>query len=112
MNTAIDIAQKFNLKSTEIAARYRLSQLSLKQGKYEKALSQFQEAAELEKTITNERNLNYINDITLKYESESKSNTIKALTSENEIVRSRLEKFQLYLLDLHQVHKFFYVLEI
>ena len=98
LNTAISIAKKFNLKSTEIEARYRLSQLSSKQGKFDKALTEFQEATTLEATITNQRNLNYINDIVIKYDSDSKSNTIKALTSENEIVRSRLEKFQLYLL--------------
>ena len=98
LNKAIDIAQEYNLKSTEIKARIQLSEFYTKKGDFEFALTQFEAATELEKTITNERNLNNINDLVAQYEIESKSNTIKALTDENEIVKSRLEKFQLFLL--------------
>ncbi|NND24436.1 MAG: tetratricopeptide repeat protein [Flavobacteriaceae bacterium] len=98
LNLAIEIAQEYNLKSTEVEARNHLAELSLKKKDYQKALNEYQKAINLEKTITNERNLNYINDFILKYENDRKSNTIKALTSENEIVKSRLEKFQLFLL--------------
>ncbi len=98
LNKAIEIAEHYNLKSTEIEARKHLSNLSLKNGDFEIALRQLEAASALEKTITNERNLNYIDDLVIKYEIDSKSNKIKVLTSENEIVRSRLEKFQIYLL--------------
>ena len=55
-------------------------------------------AKELEKSINNERDLNYINDLVLKYESDRKSNTIKALADENELVKTKLEKNKLALL--------------
>ena len=98
LNEAISIAQSFGLKSIEITARQHLSKLFASIGDHESALSELETATELEKTITNERNLNYINDLVLLYESDSKSDRIKALTDENLIVKSRLEKFQLFLL--------------
>ena len=98
LDEAISIAQQYNLKSIEITAREHLSNLYSKLNNYEKALEEYDIATKLEKTITNDRNLNYINDLVLLYESDSKSDRIKALTDENLIVKSRLEKFQLFLL--------------
>ena len=61
-------------------------------------MDEFKLADALEKSITNERNINYINDLVLKFESESKSNTIKGLADENLLVKTRLAKNQLALL--------------
>jgi LytS/YehU family sensor histidine kinase len=61
-------------------------------------LKDYKTADSLEKTINNQRNLIYINDLIIKYESESKTNTIKALANENELVKSRLEQNRLSLL--------------
>ena len=98
LNLSIEISKKYGLKSSEIEGHERLAEFYTKKGNHEAALLEFKVANELEKSINNQRNLNYINDLVLKYESESKSNTIRALALENELVRSRLEKNQLALL--------------
>jgi tetratricopeptide (TPR) repeat protein len=98
LNLSIEISKKYGLKSSEIEGHVRLAEFYTKKVNHEAALLEFKVANELEKLINNQRNLNYINDLVLKYESESKSNTIKALALENELVRSRLEKNQLALL--------------
>ena len=98
LNIALDISKKYGLKSSEIEVYNRLSELNTKKGDYQTALQEFKMAEELEKSINNERNLNYINDLVLKYESVSKSNTIKALADENELVKTKLEKNKLALL--------------
>ncbi len=98
LNIALDISKKYGLKSSEIEVYNRLSELNTKKGDYQTALQEFKMAEELEKSINNERNLNYINDLVLKYESDRKSNTIKALADENELVKTKLEKNKLALL--------------
>ncbi|MEO6346919.1 MAG: histidine kinase, partial [Aquaticitalea sp.] len=63
-------------------------------GEYKTAMSHYKSAVELEKTIFNDRNLQYVSDIIIQYENEAKNNEIKALASENEIVKSKLERNQ------------------
>lgn len=98
LNKAIRLSTKYNLKLTEAEARKHLAEVNKKQGKFDAALDQYQNASAIENNITSGHNLNYVNDLIVKYESESKSNTIKALTDENEIVKSRLERFQTFLI--------------
>ncbi len=98
LNLALEVSKKYGLKSSEIEVHEHLAEFYTKKGDHKTALLEFKMANELEKSINNERNLNYINDLVLKYESESKNNTIKALAYENELVKSRLEKNQLALL--------------
>ncbi|MBN4047261.1 histidine kinase, partial [bacterium AH-315-P13] len=98
LNLSIEVSKKYGLKSSEIEGHEHLAEFYTKKGNHEAALFEFKVANELEKSINNQRNLNYINDLVLKYESESKSSTIRALAQENELVKSRLEKNQLALL--------------
>lgn len=98
LNKAIGLSIDYNLKLTEAEARKHLAEVNKKQGRFDNALNQYQRASSIENEITSEHNLNYVNDLIVKYESESKSNTIRALTDENEIVKSRLEKFQTFLI--------------
>ena len=98
LNLALNISKKYGLKSSEIDVHKRLVEFYAKKGDHQMALKEFKMADELEKSISSERSLNYINDIVLKYESDRKSNTIKALADENLLVKSRLEKNQLALL--------------
>ncbi|MCB0445249.1 MAG: histidine kinase, partial [Gelidibacter sp.] len=46
---------------------------------------------EMEESISNERNLQYVNDIIVQYENESKNNQIRELANENERVKLKLE---------------------
>jgi tetratricopeptide (TPR) repeat protein len=98
LDLAMAISKKYGLKSSEIDAHTHFVEFYTKTGDYQKALQEFTEAEELKKTIRSERNLNYVNDIVLKTESDTKNNEIKALANENLRVKSRLEKNQLALL--------------
>jgi tetratricopeptide (TPR) repeat protein len=95
LEEAVSIAEKFSLKSVEAESRMHLSDLNKILGNSEMALFNFQKATEIEKSITNQRNLNYINDLILKYDNDTKIDQIKELAIENEKVKSRLQNIQL-----------------
>lgn len=90
LNEALKIAKNFNLKSQETEAYNYLSQLNEDLKNYKTSLQFYQQYVELDKSITNEKNFQYVSDLILKYESEKKNNQIKALASENEIVKLKL----------------------
>lgn len=98
LKQAVEISNNYNLLSSKIEALQYLSENYAKKNDYSAALRDYKIADSLEHIINNERNLSYINDLIIKYESESKNNTIKALANENELVKSRLEKNRLSLL--------------
>ncbi|WP_223034631.1 tetratricopeptide repeat-containing sensor histidine kinase [Hanstruepera marina] len=90
LNKALEISKNFNLKSTEIETYLYLSELYDKIGDPEKAFTLYKKHVVLDETLTNERNLQYVNDLIIKYESEKKNSQIKALANENEIVKLKL----------------------
>jgi LytS/YehU family sensor histidine kinase len=90
LTRALAIAKKYNLKTSEIEAYNYLSELHEKTGNLQTALTYYKDHIKLEKTLTGERNLQYVNDLIIKYESEKKNNQIKELASENEIVKLKL----------------------
>ncbi|WP_417290683.1 tetratricopeptide repeat protein [Corallibacter sp.] len=90
LNTALNIAEKYNLKSSKIETYKTLSEYNNEVGNYKEALNYYKKYIELDNTLTNERNLQYVNDLIIKYESEKKNNQIKALANENELVKIRL----------------------
>ncbi|KPM31943.1 Putative signal transduction histidine kinase [Croceitalea dokdonensis DOKDO 023] len=87
-------AEDRNIPSLVMYANQRLSELEDKRGNHKVALAYFKEANAFEKNIQNERNLQYINDLILRYESEKKNNQISDLAQENELVKLRLRKNQ------------------
>ena len=91
LKIGLDLAQKYSLKSSIVEAQKHLSDLYELTNKPNLALNSYREAVALEKTITNDRNLRYVNDVIIQYENEVKNNQIKALGDENELVKSRLE---------------------
>ena len=97
-NKALKISKTYSYKSSQIAIYKHLSNLSIKKGNYKDALNNTKIADSIENTINNQRNLNYINDLLIKYESDAKNHTIEALASENEEVKSQLQRNQLALL--------------
>ena len=98
LNKAISIANEFNLLTPKVEALELLSDTENAIGEHKRALEHYKQAISLEQTINNQRNLSYINDLIIKYESENKSNTIKTLANENALVKSSLEKNRLALL--------------
>ena len=75
-------------------ANKQLSDLEVRKGNFEKALTYHKEADSFYKQITNERNLRYMNDLILRYENEKKNSQISVLAKDNELIRLRLRKNQ------------------
>lgn len=92
LKKGLGIAQKYGLKSSIVEAQKHLSDLYELTNRPDLALNAYRDAVNLEKTIANERNLRYVNDVIIQYENEAKNNQIKALADENELVKSRLER--------------------
>ncbi|WP_243398962.1 tetratricopeptide repeat-containing sensor histidine kinase [Hanstruepera neustonica] len=90
LEKALTISEEYNLKTSKIEAYNYLSELFEKTGDLETALAYYKDHIKLEETVSNERNLQYVNDLIIKYESEKKNNQIKELASENEIVKLKL----------------------
>ncbi len=88
------MANESNMPSLIMYANRHLSDLETKRGNYKKALMYHKEADRFNKEITNDRNLRYINDLILRYESEKKNSQISVLAKENELVKLRLRKNQ------------------
>ncbi|WP_353776944.1 tetratricopeptide repeat protein [Winogradskyella sp. 3972H.M.0a.05] len=92
LSLGMETATNFNLRSSIVLANQHLSDLYTMQGDHKLAMHHYKLATEMDNTITNERNLQYANDVIIEYQNESKNREIKALADENEIVRSKLEK--------------------
>lgn len=92
LNKGLEISKTFNLKSSEIEAYKYLSEIYELLGEHENALNYYRKHVQLEEWLTNERNIHYVNDLIIKYDTEKKSNQIKELANENEIVMLRLEQ--------------------
>ena len=94
LQKGLSIAKKYSLKSAIVEASLRLSELYDIRGNYKEAMSLYKNAIALEKTIFNERNMQYVSDVIIQYENEAKNMEIKALSSENESVKLKLERNQ------------------
>ncbi|WP_235989262.1 tetratricopeptide repeat protein [Psychroserpens algicola] len=92
LKKGLEVAKAYNLNSSIVEANKHLSDLYTKTNEHKLALNHYKEAIEIEKTINNERNLRYVNDVIIQYENEAKNKEIKALANENTIVRSKLER--------------------
>ncbi|QDO93019.1 tetratricopeptide repeat protein [Formosa sediminum] len=92
LNTALEISKTYDLKTFTSQSLYYLSKIYSKSENYKLAHLYYKESKEIENSITNDRNLNYVNDLIIQYEHESKNNQIQELADENEIVRNKLER--------------------
>lgn len=100
LKKALEISSAFNLTSSSVDANKKLSDLYHVQKNFELALFHYKAAIELENTITNERNFQYVNDIVLEYENEVKNKQIQLLADRNEeLVRNQ----KLYMLIIFSV---------
>ena len=94
MLRGLKMATDNTLPRNVVYSKRLLSQLESKKGNHEKALLYFKEAEKLDKEIKDERNVRYINDLILRYESEKRDNEISSLANENELVKLRLRRNQ------------------
>lgn len=80
----LQTAETYNLKSSVVSAKKLLSDLYNKKGDFKRSLTYYKEAIDLENTISNERNVQYANDIILELETEAKNKEIEALADQLE----------------------------
>ncbi len=92
LSKGLAIAKKYNLPRTKYSAYSLLSDLSKERGNYASALNYYKKAETFDKEISNERNIRYVNDMIIRYDTEKKNNQIKVLAKENEIVKLQLQK--------------------
>lgn len=94
MQLGLKMARDNSLSRNVVYAKRMLAQLETKKGNHEKALTYYISAEELDKEIKDERNVRYINDLIVRYESEKRDNEISNLANENELVKLRLRRNQ------------------
>lgn len=92
LKNGLQVAKQYNLNLSIVEADKHLSDLYNQTKDYQSALQHYKESVAVEETINNDRNLRYVNDVIIQYENEAKNNEIKALASENQIVKSKLER--------------------
>jgi LytS/YehU family sensor histidine kinase len=92
LKTGLNLAKKYSLKLSIVEVQKHLSDLYEFTNRPNLALNAYRDAVELEKTIANDRNLRYVNDVIIQYENEVKNKQIKDLADENELVKSSLER--------------------
>ncbi len=92
LNRGLKIGEKYNLSSTLSYAYSHLSELYQNKKDYKTALKFYTLSDEYEKKISNERTIQYVNDLIIKYDSERQNNEIKNLAKQNEITKLQLVK--------------------
>ncbi|MFT5847371.1 MAG: tetratricopeptide (TPR) repeat protein [Psychroserpens sp.] len=94
LKKGLQLAKQYKLNFSIMQADKQLSELYNKTKDYKLALHHYKESVAVEKTINNNRNLRYVNDVIIQYENEAKNKEIQELASENQIVKSKLERNQ------------------
>ena len=94
INKALILGQQYNLKSNIAEAYKHLSKIYEKKKSYKLAMTFYKNHIDYKESISNERNLQYVNDVIVQYENEIKNSQIKSLAYENELVKSKLERNQ------------------
>lgn len=92
LNRGLQIAQEYELPSQIAEANKFLSDLSIANGNYKSALDYYKKSLKFDDEISNDRNLRYVNDMIMRYESEKRANELKKLAEENESVKLELVK--------------------
>ncbi len=88
----LELAKKHNMPRAISQAYYLLSELSEYRGDFKNAMAYYKKADLFDEEISNDRNLRYVNDMIIRYDTEKKSNQIEVLAKENEIVKLKLRK--------------------
>ncbi len=86
------IAKEYNISPNISEAYSHLSELSQQKNDYKNSLRYYKLSEEFDEKISNERNIQYVNDLIIKYDSEKKNNQIKALANQNKIDQLNFSK--------------------
>jgi tetratricopeptide (TPR) repeat protein len=88
----LEIAKKYDFSSVISEAYTHLSELAQQKNDFKNSLAYYKLAEEFDEKISNERNIQYVNDLIIKYDSEKKNNQIKVLAKQNEIAKLNFSK--------------------
>ncbi|WP_299394732.1 tetratricopeptide repeat protein [uncultured Gelidibacter sp.] len=94
LKKGLEIAETYGLKTSNVDANMQLADFYKRKNDFKTALSHYEKAVELEKTIFTDRNMQYVSDIIIQYENEAKNDQIIQLANENELVKSRMQRNQ------------------
>ncbi len=94
----LEIAKEYNISTAISEAYTHLSELSQQKNDFKSSLAYYKLAEEFDEKISNERNIQYVNDLIIKYDSEKKNNQIKVLAKQNEIAKLNYYKKKNYLI--------------
>ena len=92
LNEGLKIAKTYNFSSALSYAYSHLSELYENKKDFNSALKYYKLSDEFERKISNERTIQYVNDLIIKYDSERQNNQIKSLAKQNEISKLQLIK--------------------
>mgnify|MGYP001825264942 CR=1 FL=1 len=92
LSNGLQIAQNVNLPSQIAEANKFLSDLAVAQNDFESALGYYKKSQNFDKVISNDRNLRYVNDMIMRYESEKVIDELKELEEERDAVKLELVK--------------------
>lgn len=92
LNNGLQIAENVNLPSQIAEANKFLSDLAGAQNDYKSALDYYKKSQNFDKVISNDRNLRYVNEMIMRYESEKVTDELKELEEERDAVKRELVK--------------------
>jgi LytS/YehU family sensor histidine kinase len=92
LETALNIATKFNIHTIVVKANENLSFLYAKKENYQKAYFYYKKAKDEDAKTLNERNLAYVNELITKYDKQRSENQIKDLAKKNQIAQLQITK--------------------
>ena len=92
LKKGLQIAKRYNLKSSIADANYHLSELFKRQNDYKLAFEHYYIADTIYHNIKSEKNAKYISALTFQYENERKNDQIQSLANENELVKLKLKE--------------------
>ncbi len=92
INKSLEIALEYNFKSSLEENYKHLTAIAKKQEDYKNALFYAEQSKSYSDQLTKEKNLQYVNDNIIRYDTEKKSDKIALLEKENEIVTLKFRK--------------------
>lgn len=98
LQKGLALAQKYNIPSTVVEAYQHLYELAEVQGDYKNSFKYYKLADEIDRELVSDRNIQYVNDLIIKYDSEKKNNQIEVLATQNEIAQLSLKRNKTILL--------------
>ncbi|PQJ80050.1 tetratricopeptide repeat protein [Polaribacter porphyrae] len=90
LKKGLEIAKKYEFASSLSYAYSHLSELYQNKKDFKKAYEYYKLSDEFDNKVSNERNIQYVNDLIIKYDSERQNNQIKSLAKQNKIAQLQL----------------------